>query len=158
MKADNLPIATLGLFSKDLVPAEVDRIVGVHAERSAKVGEPLFPNAEKGRQVTAKKGTWFISTDRLVGRWGPIELLQAVIDLVETHIAELRRRFPDLKVSLSLLVHDPNFSPDDLPQSLIRRAGAIGELEIETPANPDGYYFPGPPESERETPRPAFAH
>lgn len=124
-------MATLGIFSEQLDPPQVDRILAVKPETSARKGEPLFRRSS-GKTVPARTGTWFLTTEhRDLG--GPAGHLDWLVRLASSRLAQLRASIPDVQIDLSLLVHDPGFEPTDLPKDLLERAVRVGELEIEVP-------------------------
>lgn len=125
------PMATLGLFAEHLDPPQVNRIMAVEPDTSARKGEPLFRRSS-GKSVPARTGTWFLTTENRQLD-GPAAHLDWVVTLASSHMTQLRDSIPDLQMELSLLVYDPDFEPTYLPEDLLERSVKVGELEIEVP-------------------------
>jgi hypothetical protein len=132
MTSSHEPMATLRLFADHLSPADVDAILGLRAQVSATKGGGLYPRRD-GSRVPAPTGTWFITSENHNLGSQPSKHLYWAVDLVAKHYDKLKRRIPDIKADLSLLVYDDQFSPSDLPRDLLKNAVQLGELEIEVP-------------------------
>ncbi|MBV9248094.1 MAG: DUF4279 domain-containing protein [Acetobacteraceae bacterium] len=126
------PFATIRLFSDDLHPEQISQIMGIEPEAAACKGGGLLKKAD-GTRTPARTGTWFLTTQNRVAGAKPEEHLHWLVELVTTHLDELRSTIPDLRADLSLLVHDREFEPASLPAELLGRAVSLGDLEIEVP-------------------------
>jgi hypothetical protein len=128
----DLPLATLRLFADDLLPEDIERIMEIKADHSAAKGEGMLHRGEGGR-ISARTGTWFITTENKKVGWEPEAHLSWVVQLLQTHLTQLRTLIPHIQADLSLLVHDRNFEISKLPEKLLKNAVSIGDLEIEIP-------------------------
>jgi uncharacterized protein DUF4279 len=123
-------LATLRLFSEDLRPDDVNRIMDIKPDASAARGDGLLRRKD-GTLFPARTGTWFVTTKgRVTGQ--PQDHLSWLVELLHQHLDQVRAQVPDVRVDLSLLVHDHDFQPSDLPHDVLNSAIALGELEIET--------------------------
>jgi hypothetical protein len=126
------PVATLRLFSKDLIPDEVSRILAMSPDSAAPAGGGLSVRGDRSR-VPAKVGTWFITTRGKGLKADPAIHLSWLVDLVFPKLKQLKEKITGLRAELSLLVHDQNFDPATLPPDLLVSARRIGDLEVEVP-------------------------
>jgi hypothetical protein len=134
------PMATLRFFADDLSPDVISNIVVekpmVAAAKGASIAQP------RGRPpIKARVGTWFITTQGQDLGNRPDSHLAWVVRLAVEHLDSIRRRVPDVMADMSLLVHDADFNISDIPSDLLRRAVAIGELEIEIPEKGQDLYL-----------------
>lgn len=81
--------------------------------------------------VVAKNGTWFITTRGMALGDLPERHLMWLTKMLHSALGRIQRRIPDVKVDMSLLVHDPDFRPSDLPRKVLKDATSLGEREIE---------------------------
>ena len=124
-------MATLAFFGKDLDPRVVSRILSTEPEISAQGGEKLFKRLLNS-SVTARTGTWFLTTEHLPFH-NPAAHLNKLVALVSPHLKQLRDLIPHLRINLSLLIFDPDSKLSDLPNDLLSQSVYIGDLEIEIP-------------------------
>jgi len=126
------PLATLRLYADTLDPAVVSKLLSVEPELAAKKGGGMTKRAD-GTQVSAKAGTWFVTTRRRKLGSNPARHLLWVYRLISPKFDVLKKAVPDLRADFSLLVHDNEFETKNLPAQLLQDVVALGELEIEIP-------------------------
>ncbi|MGC1413588.1 MAG: hypothetical protein WA864_32120 [Acetobacteraceae bacterium] len=126
------PLATLRFYAADLAPSIISKIIPEKPTRIAGKGAVIaqLPGGRRGR---ARVGTWFITTKNKYLGDLPDQHLEWVVRLAQNHLQAIRAHVPDVRVDLSLLVHDAGFNVTSLPRELLRHAVDIGELEIEIP-------------------------
>lgn len=126
------PMATARLFADKLSPQDIDDIIQITPDAAAAKGDVLVKRPSRPA-VVARTGTWFITTKgRSLGDL-PERHLTWLTEIIHLAIGRIQRRVPDIKIDLSLLVHDRNFQPSDLPRHVLEDAISLGELEIEVP-------------------------
>jgi hypothetical protein len=127
----------------------MDGLTNVAPDAVAAKGQVLVDRPGR-KQVIAPTGTWFLTTkDKHLGD-RPEKHLVWIMDRVNQVIGELRKRVPDVKVDISLLVHDPQFRPGSLPRGLVNDITSVADLDIEAPeaggdwvinkANAEGFF------------------
>jgi len=124
------PMATIRIASDTLDPELVTAVIGYEPQCAARKGDLLYPTSTSTRAV-ARTGTWFATTEGLKVK-SPTDHLDRLVELALPHVKMLRETMPDITFDLSLLVFDPDFSANSLPDDLIRKAQRLGTLEIDS--------------------------
>jgi Domain of unknown function (DUF4279) len=130
--AQDAPMATLTFFADNLKPSAVSEILHIKPTATTIKGQPLG-RKEGVPRAEARTGSWFITTEAQDVGDKPADHLAWVLGLAVSHIAELRRQDPKIKVDFSLLVSGEKFDLQDPPTELLKVAVLLGELEIEVP-------------------------
>lgn len=125
-----LPFATVRFFADALLPDEVSHILDMKPAASAAKGDGLLKKGD-GSRGPARTGTWFATTESMQLGYRPEDHLAWVVQFINQHIDQLRDHIPDIRVDLSLLIHDRDFELEQMPSQLLEAAVQIGDLEIE---------------------------
>jgi hypothetical protein len=144
------PLATARLFADKLSPKDIDDIIQSAPDAAAAKGDVLVKRPGRP-DVVARTGTWFITTRGMGLDDKPESHLTWLTEMLHLALDRIQRRVPDVKVDLSLLVHDSGFQPSDLSPRVLEDATSLGELAIEaddhdwliTPENVSDYFRHG---------------
>ena len=121
------PLATMRLASCKLDPKVANRL--------------LLSNGEFF-DVKVRDNVWLVTTEGFKSS-KPQDHLKRLTDLLSNNIQAIRAAFPDVVISFSLLVFDPEFQPEQLAKSIVASATEFGTLVIEIPPQGRELVFSG---------------